>query len=244
MDSTKKVQLKLAAILGVPIKSYSDDFTFIVNGEEFKTNRLISELLSPKICKIHLNDPTIDKFIINTESRGNFSQFLNLIDFSVNNIPENELPFICEICKELDNENIELCEYDQNVEITVDNIIYLIRKHEQNKYFYHQIFRKEVDFISANFSEIIDKNGEELCKLNENTILQIISNKKLQMINEDQLLKFVNQLYTNDPKFGYFYEFVLFENVSSEFIDEFLKIYDVYDITKPIWKSLSKRLRR
>ena len=62
-----KMQLKTSCILTVPFQTYDADFSFIVNGEEFKTSRFISDLLSPTICKMHLNDPTVDTYIINTK---------------------------------------------------------------------------------------------------------------------------------------------------------------------------------
>lgn len=49
----KKIQLKTTSILNVSLQSYEKDFSFLVNGEEFKTSRIISDLLSPKICQLH-----------------------------------------------------------------------------------------------------------------------------------------------------------------------------------------------
>ena len=68
-----RLQLKTSSILNVPLQSYFDDFSFIVNGKEYKTSRLISDLLSPKICEIHANDPTFDIFTIKTQQKGDFS---------------------------------------------------------------------------------------------------------------------------------------------------------------------------
>ena len=49
-------QLKTSSIEEVPLQSYNKEFTFIVNGEEFYTSKVESDLLSAKINKIHLND--------------------------------------------------------------------------------------------------------------------------------------------------------------------------------------------
>ena len=51
----------------IPFDKYENNFTFIVNGNEWKTNRLIADLLSPIIRKYHYQDQTIDQFVINTE---------------------------------------------------------------------------------------------------------------------------------------------------------------------------------
>ena len=95
--SETKIQLQITSILSVPIDSYSKDFMFIVNGEEFQTTKIISDLLSPKISQIHKIDPTFDTYTILTRNRGNFSSFLRLINFSEETIPNNDLPFLLEI---------------------------------------------------------------------------------------------------------------------------------------------------
>lgn len=56
-----QIQLQIKAMSEIPIQN---DFTFIVNNQEFKTNKIIADLLSPKICKNHMVDPTFDTFAI------------------------------------------------------------------------------------------------------------------------------------------------------------------------------------
>lgn len=243
MSQVNKVKLNLSAIRDVPIKAYEQDFSFIVNGEEFKTARVIAELLSPKICEKHLNDPTIDTFVINTCSKGNFSKFLELINFTENDISDNELPFICEILQALGNKNIEISDVYKDSEITLDNIFSMITRHEKNAILYRHFYEDEIDFISSNFNDIVEKNEDELMKLNENTLYAIISNGKLRLQSEDQLLRFVNNLYKSDSKFATFYEFVLFSNVSTEAIQEYIDIFDVEYITRAAWSAVTERLK-
>lgn len=78
MFKESRIQLKTASILNVSLQNYGDDFTFIVNGKEFKTNFLISDLLSLKISEIHRIDPLINEFIIKTKHQGHFSYILDL----------------------------------------------------------------------------------------------------------------------------------------------------------------------
>lgn len=66
MSEKNQIQLEYSSILNVPIQNYAKDFTFIVNGEEFRTSSLISDLLSTKISQIHTINPTINTFTINT----------------------------------------------------------------------------------------------------------------------------------------------------------------------------------
>lgn len=121
MSSTNQIQLHTDCILNVPIQSY-DEFTFIVNGEEFKTTRLVSDLLSKKISQIHQNEPTLCEYIINTRSKGNFSLIIKLASFQRLSIPDNELQFVREIIELLDNDSIIMNDDESQQEITLDNV--------------------------------------------------------------------------------------------------------------------------
>ena len=57
------------------------------------TNRIVADILSPIINKMHLTEPKSSKYTINTKTSGNFSIFLQLINFNFNNIPENKIPY-------------------------------------------------------------------------------------------------------------------------------------------------------
>ena len=49
MTQDLQVQLKTTSVLDLPLQFYDKDFTFIVNGTEYPTSRVISDLLSPYI---------------------------------------------------------------------------------------------------------------------------------------------------------------------------------------------------
>lgn len=238
---SKKIHLNSSSILKVPLKTYNDEFIFIVNGQEFKTTRLISDLLSPIICQIHENDPTCDNFTINTTKKGNFSFILNLVNFDDNYIPYNEFPFIYEVIKILGNESIDL---DYSTKITVDNVFSLLREFEQNTKFYSKEFQEAINFISSNFYDLYDTSKKELLQLSIHIISEIINNPQLQLTDEDQLLTFLNQLYLNDSKYSVLYEYVYFDNISSSVISDFLEIYDFNDITSELWRRLSIRMKQ
>lgn len=237
------IKLNPSSIMNVPLKSYADDFVFVVNGEEFKTSRLISDLLSPKICRMHSNDPTISSFVINTTNCGNFSHILDLLEFKEIKIQDNEFPFILEIIEILDNESIEYLMKDNLKEPTVDNVFSLIKQHEKFSKFYSKCLLTEINFVSMNFSELFDTKKEDLTQLDISTLEQIIGNEKLQLTDEDQLLRFINELYLRDSKYSILYDHVFFLNASSDAISEFVDVYDINDITNSTWKKISLRLK-
>ena len=121
--SDNKVQLKISSIENVPLQTYNDDFSFIVNGEEFKTSRLFADLLSPKICQIHSNDPTFEQFTINTQHKGNFSHILQLNNFKDFTISDDELEFMIEIIEILGNESFNITVSHEYQELTNDNVL-------------------------------------------------------------------------------------------------------------------------
>lgn len=178
-----QIELKTSSILTVPLQTYNEDFTFIVNGTEFKTKRLIADLLSPKICQIHSNDPTIYTFAINTSQNGDFSRILNLSNFNKQSIPESELPFIIEVIEYLGNETIQLQETTAYPTITIDNIFDEILKHEKYSNFYRQRFSTEIDFISSHFFELCETKKEDLLKLHIDTIISVLTSNELKLIS-------------------------------------------------------------
>ena len=243
MDEKGQIQLKTACITKVPFQTY-DEFTFIVNNERFKTTRIIADLLSDKICRNHSNDPTLNEYIINTTSKGDFSNFLNLINFEQNEIPESEFPFISEIINILEINSLNISITNFPTEITINNVFSFLLKHEKYDQIYSENINKEIDFISSHFYEINESNIEEISKLRLSTIEKIISNKRLQLKDENQLLSIINRLYSKEIKYSILYEYVCFTNVGSESIAEFIDIFDHNDLNSGIWKSISNRLKQ
>lgn len=242
MEQQNQVYLKLSSILNVPIQIYEKDFSFIVNGKEFKTSRLISDLLSPVISRIHINDPTFDTFVINTNQNGDFSHILNLTNFKSVNIAEEEIPFFSEVIEALGSGSIEHHFENDNIEITSDNILNFIKKHEKLNKNNCELFSKEIEFVSSHFFELCEQQGEDMKELSISTLLRILNNDHLRLKSEDQLLKFINDLNSKNSKYSILYETVLFINVTSNSMKEFLSVFEVSEMTGGTWNELSKRL--
>lgn len=233
------IQLQTASILQVPFSKYEKNFTFIVNNKEFRTSRLIADLLSPTISKIHINDPTMKEFCINTKSNGDFQKILDLIDFQRCQIESNNFDFFEEVFEQLGTTNIDF--NFKFTEITNNNVIEMIKDHE-NKFFLTKQYSEEIDFLSANFSEIYQNQSEKLFSLSEYSLENILKNEKLILSNEDELLNFINELYKKNRHFAFLYEYVYFTNIETKTMEEFLSIFDDNDLTRGSWKSISKRL--
>lgn len=243
MDGKCQFQLNTSSIAKVPYQFFND-FTFVVNNVKYKTSRLVADLLSAKIRRFHFDDPTIDEYLINTVSKGDFSHILNLVNFKPNYLQETEFPFIQEIISILEIDSLSVLNTNSIDEITTDNAFQLLLKHEKCDQLYSENIIKDIDFISSHFYEFNESCIEEIRKLQLPTIEKIISNKKIQLKDEDQLLSIINRLYSKDIKYSILYEYIYFANVGSEMISEFIQIFDHNDLTGGIWKSLANRLKQ
>lgn len=134
---SSQIQLKNSSISHVPFCTYQKDFTFLVNNEEIKTSRIISDLISPKISRIHSLDPSIDTFSIKTTSTGDFSHILNLVNFEVFKNPENEINFFIEVFEYLGNKSVKITTNNDKIDITLENVINLVKTHEKHESFYY-----------------------------------------------------------------------------------------------------------
>lgn len=203
----------------------------VKNSKQASFNRIFS----------HTYDPTFDIFVINTQEQGDFSRFLQLSNFTEIEILEDEIGFFSELIKYLGNDHIKITETEEIAEITIDNVFSLLKKHEKHTTFSNIQKVKEIDFISSHFHEIYDSHEEEFQDLKSDTITSILCNKKLVLKNEDQLLKFVNKLYSIDKKYSILYDEVIFTNVSSNMMNEFVSIFDNNDMSRIIWLKETKR---
>ena len=234
------IKLQEASILQVPLKSYQDDFTFIVDNKEFHTRKYVADLLSPIISKQHLIDPTLDQFVINTGEEGDFQQILDLINFEQVHIEDQTIPFLSSVLSQLKTEKIDI--QIEEKEITMDNVFEQLKKHESNRQFYFSSFQKEIDFLSSNFYQIKENEERKFESFQVETLENIFNNPKLQLESEDQLIRIVNRLYLNDSTFSKLYEYVDFINVDQSTIKEFTSIFDNNHMTRETWENLLLRL--
>lgn len=235
-----QIKLNKEAILNIPFQIY-DEFSFIVNDKIYKTTKIVAELISPIICRYHQCDPTINNFTIATKEEGDFNIILKLINFEEQTFPESQLPFISEVVEILGNDSIECKRKQPN--LTKSNALQLLNEHLKFKFFYSKSIQNEINFISSHLYEIIEEQENELNQLSIDVLMLILNNENLSLLKEDQLVNFINHLYFSDSKYSKLYDFVLFENVGTKAIEEFLNIYDINDMTNEIWAAISRRLQ-
>ncbi|OHT06397.1 hypothetical protein TRFO_05596 [Tritrichomonas foetus] len=264
--------LNLTNIKNVPLNKYQKDFTFVVNGKKYQTNRFIADLLSPKIAQFHYIDESIEEYHLTTQQQGDFEQFIKLVDFEHNFYSETEINFFRELFIELGNDeyfnlNSQFCEL-----ITIHNVFSRIRNKlllssksltSTNPSINQSTFtgiENEITFISEHFYQIMNQGEEREEKetgkdvINENITIfgidileMILQNDNLKLYDEDSLFNFILTIVeTNDQysicEFIRLLENIQFEYLSHESIEKFISIFELEYLNEKIWLSICQRL--
>ena len=237
-----KIKMIPSSILRVPIQDYAKDFTFVVNGEEFRTSRIFADMISRRISAMHKEDATIDRYVINTEHSGDFGLVADLCSFREVAVGASEQPFIAEVIESLGRDSIEIVGADTRDGIGVDNVVGLLSAQSKFRCFYSASIEEAVEFASSNFFALVSDRRDELLALPKDIIADIVGSGQLVVNSEDELLEFVNDACDGDSGMSYLYEFVEFDKVSSECISKFIEVFDYSNLTRGTWAKLSQRL--
>ncbi|KAK8838021.1 E3 ubiquitin-protein ligase HTD1 [Tritrichomonas musculus] len=237
------IRLQSEAVMQLPFQNYEKDFTFIVNSERFDTSTFAADLLSTNISKIHFTDPTLKEFSIDTETKGDFNKVLNLLNFEYEEIVDQDIPFFIEVIDILKIDKIDF-NVNQEEEATINNIFDHIKKHQNHPRIYSKQLDADIQFFTSHFHELKGKFEREIYEngINDAIIEKVVSNRKLQLESEEELLDFVNNLYKKDTKYSSLYEYVEFVNVGAEGMKKFTEIFDFSDMNNSTWKSIVYRL--
>ena len=125
-SQVKSYSLSVDTIKDIPFDQYDQDFTFIVNGKEYKTSRIVADFLSPTVRKLHSVDGTIAHFTITTKEQSgtfDFSSILSLMSFGARDLSPEEARAFFEVMMKLGNkkESVKLAPAFSG-DITVDSV--------------------------------------------------------------------------------------------------------------------------
>lgn len=224
------------------------DFSFFVGDSEFKVNKLIADLISPNVYKIHETDSSASSYFINIKNNTN-SNF----NFEINyeDIKESDFNIIIQLSEgkgiQIDENNIlsldfffkalgntEMIDFLSN-EMNIDLDDFFLNEGKNNslldkslrnlliKDILHLSHEKEIEFISSHFYLFISDEKQSLMKLNVDTFYEILGNPKLCINDEESLFNFILKLVEEKgDDFTCLFEFVEFENLVIDSIKKFL----------------------
>lgn len=238
-------------IKDIPFDKYEKDFTFIVNEKRYNTPRIIADILSPNVRKLHSTDPTINEIRIDIKSelKGQtlkedyFEEFLNLVLFKKTTIDLEKQKLFSKYFYILGNfdECLNIYSNHQSIILSIDNIIQHLQAICSMIPFIDMIDIKNafivemVDFCSSHFEEI-DK--EKLKGLQISIIEEIIKNDKLRLSDEDSLLNFILSINDNVQTKSNLFEYVLIKNLSEEGLRKFVDHFDIEFFNGSIWHNI------
>ena len=232
--------------------SDNEDFSFIFSKESVTIPKIFAQFISPKVCKSHKADQTIQSISFTDELKDttlskNVLQIIKSLSMGesveVNEEESFELQIISIL---LENEELFI-KINQlfHKDINEDNIDQYLEKLQildkitinSNLFNYSDI----VEFISKNFYLIEE---EKLLKLSKRVLYSIISNESLTIESEDSLFNFINQLFNNNneknPEIDLitFLEQIYYENLSDQILSQFLDNFNPNEMTVALWSKL------
>lgn len=236
----------------LPFDKYQNDFTFIVNGKRYQTNRIVADILSPELRNLNFFDSSINEFYINTTNTNKnenqtdedyFQDFLKLATFSKVKIDSKSQKFFSNYFLKLGNTDEYLrIQNDLLRTLTIENAIIRLRSiidnSLKNSNYISEVQNEMIKFIAIHFEEM---NHEELKTLDIETLDLILNNKSLKLRDEDSLLEFILSLYEEKSAYSVLFEYVQFTHISENSLLEFFEKFEIQYLNEKIWNSICYR---
>lgn len=247
MEVNANFSLNPENIFNIPFDKYEKDFTFIVNGKQYKTNRIFADILSPNLRKLHFTDSSVNEFTINTKELNkegdHFDEFLKLSTFQSFDLDPKLQKLFSKYFYFLGN----IKEYYNlqpiySTTITAENAIDLLVTTDQISIeIPHEIakIKMMISFIAKHF-ESIDKS--KLKRLDVEVLNKILSNENLRINDEDSLFQFIIEMYEEDQSKSPLFENIIFSNISNESLELFINKIKLEDMSVDIWQLFRDRL--
>lgn len=268
---TKSVILSSSGLKNIITDIYDDkDFCFIFGQQKIYMNKIFAEFISSKVSRIRKTDQTINSISISEliqAKSGSFEQQCGDIfsDDIISLFQQISSGFTIDITEDQSFKMRFLSIIIGNDELfskineayppdfTQSNINFYL----QHIQFYFAIspyiesfdFSSIIDHLSSNFNSL---DSSLLMNLPKSIVYLLISNKHLQIDDEDSLLDFIDTFFIEnqtDQKFNEkddeidiysFYELIEFSLLSEERFKKFLNSFDINQITQQIWQNFQK----
>lgn len=233
---------------------YYEDFEFIINRKEiFRTNKVIADMISPKISNIHKTDPQMDIFYLTISAPGNFKLIFELLNED-KILTESEALFVLEVLTQLGcTNNLDIL--PQFAEKVDENTVFaLIQQKSQYSQFDEITMKTEFDYLAQNFYKL--HTNQEIYSLTANQLKSILLNPLLCVDNENSLLEFVLEFIKTKKaamknpisseskieELNELFQCIQFSQLSKNAIQNFINHFDSNYLSHDMWASISKRL--
>jgi hypothetical protein len=234
-DQSHTICLTANGFAHLPSNCYENDFTFIIGAQAYDCPCVFADFLSPRLARLHSNDPTIREFVIDvSDPHDEFNSVLSIFRGSRLVVSDSTLEFFLGVAREL--LNFELFKslsalHGPDPQNFVEELRFWSESGESFDY------ESLVAQCSASFFELPETS---LNKLSVDLLESILSHPSLRILTENKLYEFVKSQILRDESYSVLLEFVRFEYLSLDLISDFEKLISssFYLLTPSIWRSL------
>ena len=118
----------------IQFDKFEKDFSFIVNGQVYKTNKFVANILSPHISNLFEGNMNLSYYKINTEDEGDFNRIIKYGEMKEINIKKKEeKQYFRSILKQLGNGD-EVLRFSKKFQenISIENAIQRLQSKKKN----------------------------------------------------------------------------------------------------------------
>ena len=235
------LQLNTENFHNVHFNTLDNDFFFVVNHKIYPTNKIIADILSPKITLLHQTDKLLSTYEFQTQKQGDFSKLIEYVTNQKISLSDDEVNYFLEVFQTLGNslEFENICP-EINEKIRLDNVFSKLK----TKASLSLDCKNEIDFIAAHFEELYNKHHNDLIGLDESLIECIFKNSKFQIPDENFLFKVILELSEKSKNNLFLFENVSFSNISIDLLNDFIQKFDIDYLTINLWKQIGQCLQK
>ena len=226
-----------------------DDFEFVFCDEKvIRVHSVLAEFVSPKISRLRRFDPFYNDYVFKNDIPGMF-EALELLIQSLQSghaflVEPSNIAGLVHISQELENSELlsSLLGMAQAESLSLEEAILLLPRGIDLWTVFSPGLGNLRDFIASHFYEI-DK--EILDNLDLETAQLLLLSPSLRIKDEDSLYDFVRSRSESDLRFASLFEFVYFESVSADRLEDFASFANenlLENISSGIWTRICSRL--
>ena len=218
---------------------YDREFTFICGGSRISVHPMLAEFLSPKVASLRKSDACAYQYRFK-DTTLRFSSFEHVIQCLQKGQPicvdQNNFEDLLRIFVELENDEVLSSLFPFAV-MDMDKVLRILNK--------ITISRRCLDLVATVASHFDEISQTQYELISFETAYSILSNPGLRVTDEDSVYEFVRARAERDTRFLSLFEFVCFEYLSRECIEDFALFAEdklLANFTPSLWRRICSRL--
>jgi hypothetical protein len=234
---SKKVQLSSAGIAR-SIDLEEPTFSIWICRKEYRIPRFQASFFSPHIHRQLMDDPTLTQFVVDNVSVSddciqNLFDLMNGKRITVHSSNFDGLRHLAIALghHELEGELVDVILSGTPLDMSNIAVRWALKSS------YARSISDEVQFIASNIENF---SAEDLSGIQNDGLEEILSSDKLNLPNEDWLVKMIHEL---GSEYFWLLRYVECKYLSYEGVDEYVDMIDPTLIDAPVWQHICNRLR-